>query len=688
MIDEAQVLSLYSQNYSMRQIADRLKIGRTTVQNIVSRAGMSRSISEGTHLIQSKDSETSRDVVKSDLDSKLEKLLRSARRKLSIEVLSDELDTAPKVVRAAIERLQSSGKNINVTDGFEISKDIVPSAPTVIDTSKFKGKHIKFGLTGDNHLGSKYCRLDVLNALFDIWEDQGIDTVYQLGNMIDGDARFNKFDLLAHGMEEQVNYFVKNWPKRKGIVTKFVTGDDHEGWYVQREGVDIGRVLQGHAREEGREDLVYLGHMEHDIILQAPHGQSTMRLIHAGGGSAYATSYSAQKIVESYSGGEKPSILLIGHYHKAEYGYPREVHVVQCGCFTANTHIQTPNGKVKIKHIKVGDIVTSPTGVPRRVTRTFCRPYSGQMVRINFGRKGRPDQTVTATTEHPILSMRGSERVWRAASELQVGDKVFTETTNCRICSAPIPYWLKMCNKCNSMDDPACRQKLSATRGGNSRTHLKNSDGQIHLERDIIPFCEQLREDGWQVVPVGAAVIPDAIGFKGGKVVAFELERARGEHLAFKKEKYEGSGIIRFVDEVRWINITERQKQSRANYEIDPITALAIVDVREVTLVPTRSNGVISVYNFEVEEENAYMAGHIAVHNCTEDQTPFMRKLKIQAHVGGWTISFDLDDQGLIHGFTPQFHPFYDRAFYEDGNRKQWGYKFGKTQPRRPTIIQ
>lgn len=589
MIDEAQVLSLYSQNYSMRQIADRLKIGRTTVQNIVSRAGMSRSISEGTHLIQSKDSETNRDVVKSDLDSKLEKLLRSARRKLSIEVLSDELDTAPKVVRAAIERLQSSGKNINVTDGFEISKDIVPRAPTVIDTSKFKGKHIKFGLTGDNHLGSKYCRLDVLNALFDIWEDQGIDTVYQLGNMIDGDARFNKFDLLAHGMEEQVNYFVKNWPKRKGIVTKFVTGDDHEGWYVQREGVDIGRVLQGHAREEGREDLVYLGHMEHDIILQAPHGQSTMRLIHAGGGSAYATSYSAQKIVESYSGGEKPSILLIGHYHKAEYGYPREVHVVQCGCFTANTHIQTPNGKVKIKHIKVGDIVTSPTGVPRRVTRTFCRPYSGQMVRINFGRKGRPDQTVTATTEHPILSMRGSERVWRAASELQVGDKVFTETTNCRICSAPIPYWLKMCNKCNSMDDPA---------------------------------------------------------------------------------------------------ITERQKQSRANYEIDPITALAIVDVREVTLVPTRSNGVISVYNFEVEEENAYMAGHIAVHNCTEDQTPFMRKLKIQAHVGGWTISFDLDDQGLIHGFTPQFHPFYDRAFYEDGNRKQWGYKFGKTQPRRPTIIQ
>lgn len=131
---------------------------------------------------------------------------------------------------------------------------------------------------------------------------------------------------------------MKKWPRRKGINTYFITGDDHEGWYVQREGVEVGRYLEGVAKAAGRNDMVYLGHMEHDIFFAGKKQTSVMRLIHAGGGSSYATSYAAQKIVESYQGGEKPHVLLVGHYHKAEYGYPREVHVIQAGC----TCDQTP----------------------------------------------------------------------------------------------------------------------------------------------------------------------------------------------------------------------------------------------------------------------------------------------------------------------------------------------------------
>jgi hypothetical protein len=54
--------------------------------------------------------------------------------------------------------------------------------------------------------------------------------------------------------------------------------------------------------------------------------------MHAGGGSAYAVSYSAQKIIEMFDGGEKPNILAIGHYHKSEY-LPnwRNVHALQLG---------------------------------------------------------------------------------------------------------------------------------------------------------------------------------------------------------------------------------------------------------------------------------------------------------------------------------------------------------------------
>jgi hypothetical protein len=266
-------------------------------------------------------------------------LIFKSKRKWSLEEISDKLDIGIGRVRAAILALKDGGKNLAITESsVEVSHSIPPSEPIRIDVSKFKGRRIRFGLTSDNHLGSKYARMEVLEALYDIWEADGITDVYQCGNMIDGDARFNRFDLLVHGMKDQAEYFVENWPRRDGMHLHFITGDDHEGWYVQREGVDIGEYLQHVAQQNGRTDMHYLGHMEQDVIFKAKNGHSTMRLLHAGGGSAYATSYTAQKIVESYQGGEKPNILLIGHYHKAEYGYPREVHCVQAGC----TEDQTP----------------------------------------------------------------------------------------------------------------------------------------------------------------------------------------------------------------------------------------------------------------------------------------------------------------------------------------------------------
>ena len=196
----------------------------------------------------------------------------------------------------------------------------------------------KFGACGDNHLCSKYERLDVLNALYDYYEQQGITTVYNTGNWIDGEARFNKTDIHTHGLDNQVDYFIKTYPKRKGITTYFISGDDHEGWYCQREGIDIGYYAQTRAKEQGRNDLVYIGHMEADVILKTKNGQTTLRVQHPGGGSAYAISYTSQKIVESFTGAEKPDVLLIGHYHKAEYLFVRGVHVVQ----TATTMAQSP----------------------------------------------------------------------------------------------------------------------------------------------------------------------------------------------------------------------------------------------------------------------------------------------------------------------------------------------------------
>jgi Holliday junction resolvase len=577
-------------------------------------------------------------------------------------------------VLIAVNGLVEKGYNI-VSDhlSVELQNTIVPSPTRVIDMSKWKFKHHIYGLTGDNHLGSKYSRLDVLNALFDIWKEEGVETVYQCGNIIDGEARFNVHDLLVKGIGGQTDYLIDNWPQRTGMETCFVTGDDHEGWYVQREGIDIGRHIQFEAESQGRHDLKYLGHMEHTMDLRVGDGRSIMRLIHGGGGTAYAISYKSQKIVESYQGSEKPNILCIGHFHKFDHSYPREVTAIQVGCFTGNTSVLTPMGRTPIRKMKTGDEVICADGKARKVVRVFRR-MSGQMrVRINYGRKGRPDQSVVATEEHPILIERSGIRCWMAAKNVKAGDLVFTQTTTCRACGTKIPWWGKMCVSCNPVDDPAVREKIAISRGGSKERTRGGSDGDTHMQRDILPLCRELQEMGWKVVPVGAGVIPDAIGFKDGKVVAIESERSRGALLEFKQNKYVGSPIMEFIDEVLWVPVSTRKAQPRTDYAIDPEMGLAKVRVISVTeIVPKRRKREV-VYNLDVEEDHTYIAGGIAVHNCTEDQTPFMRKKEIAAHVGGVTLEFDQDDHGIIHNVKVAWHPFFDKGFYSSD---AWKYHF------------
>lgn len=266
-------------------------------------------------------------------------LLLKGRRDWTLEALSDELNVGVGRIRSALKELNDEGKNIQpIGESIQLSKDIPSTKPSIIPVNFSEGTWYKFGAVSDNHLGSKYERLDVLNALYDRFAEEGITTVYNAGNMIDGEAKFNRFDIHKHGVEEQVGYLVDMYPQRPGITTEFITGDDHEGWYTQREGIDVGRYITAKATEEGRKDLKYLGHMEHDIVFKTPLGQCVLRIVHPGGGSSYATSYTAQKIVESYQEGEKPHILLVGHYHKAEYTFARGVHIVQTGC----TEDQTP----------------------------------------------------------------------------------------------------------------------------------------------------------------------------------------------------------------------------------------------------------------------------------------------------------------------------------------------------------
>lgn len=228
-----------------------------------------------------------------------------------------------------------------------------------------------FGALGDSHLASKYERLDVLNRLFDAFAEEGIKTVFHTGNWIDGEAKFNVHDLHTRGLDGQCRYLAKVWPQRPGMTTYAVTGDDHEGWYAQREGIDIGRYAERCFRDVGREDWHDLGYMEAPVkIVNANSGAlSVLSVVHPGGGSSYALSYAIQKIIESLDGGEKPAIGLYGHYHKLWAGNIRNVWCVQTG----TTQDQTPFMRKKKLEAHVGGFIVKVTQDPETGAIVRCR---------------------------------------------------------------------------------------------------------------------------------------------------------------------------------------------------------------------------------------------------------------------------------------------------------------------------
>ena len=300
-------------------IADGVDVSYGTVQNL----------SRGGHYTQTM---TALDpLTRSDLVRLLHKGWAT------IDALAQKLRILPQAVSEAIGHLEARGYNI-VRDGerARIVKEPATSSSNprlTIDGSPLSGDWKQFGVVADTHLCSHYERLDVLHDAYRHFADEGITTVFHAGNMVDGHTTFNRFKLYCHGITDQVEYLLDNYPKKKGITTHFITGACHEGWWTAREGIDFGRYLQAEAHRAGRDDLVYLGTAEADVELTSPGGgRDILRIIHPGGGSSYAISYATQKIVESLGGGEKPGVLIVGHFHKALYHMVRNVHVLQAGC--------------------------------------------------------------------------------------------------------------------------------------------------------------------------------------------------------------------------------------------------------------------------------------------------------------------------------------------------------------------
>ena len=242
---------------------------------------------------------------------------------------------------ATVDPIKEAAKNVPVEFG-RIPIDVFDGAPWT-----------RFGLVSDTHLCCREERLDALHAQYDLFVQEGIKDVFHGGNIVDGYvSKINGGSVLDTTIDGQAQYVIDNYPVRPGIVTHFITGDDHEGWW-QKQGFNFGAYLELLAKNQGREDLHYVGHVEGDVELKCGKFSQVMKIQHPGGGSAYARSYKGQKMVESFQGGEKPAILVQGHYHVSGYSFDRNVHIVGMPGFQD----QTIFGRKKHLRFEIGGAI-------------------------------------------------------------------------------------------------------------------------------------------------------------------------------------------------------------------------------------------------------------------------------------------------------------------------------------------
>lgn len=281
-----------------------------------------------------------------DLESHAKKLLTLTKSAPEISTLKALQVTGLTYAELdeLIRHMYAQGYDIKIADSEKtIARNLVPLSGKMahLFDRVEKARTVKVGILGDNQLGNVSARLDVLQCAYDHFEAEGITTVYHTGNMIDGFLKKINFNELipeaGFTLDSQCDYAAAVWPKKEGITTYFITGECHEGWWYRDSGINVGRAMQLRFLDRGRGDLVYVGHLEADIEIRPEWLRPDVRgpiarASHPGGGSSYAYSYKTQKSAESLQGGEKPQIQWVGHYHKFDYNYHREIHNIQTGC--------------------------------------------------------------------------------------------------------------------------------------------------------------------------------------------------------------------------------------------------------------------------------------------------------------------------------------------------------------------
>lgn len=216
---------------------------------------------------------------------------------------------------------------------------------------------VKYGLISDSHIGHRCYDSKLMTWAAKEFDKQNVDFVIHSGDIVDGfytNRPGHVFELTHIGADAQLEEAVKELGQIKQPLY-FITGNHEGNTYYKNAGHDIGKRL-----EERLDNAHYLGQGSGEIILKHNY---KIKMIHPEDGSSYAISYKPQKIIESLEGGTKPAILHIGHYHKAEYIFYRNVHCVQSGTLESQTPFMKSKGLSAHKGFWIIEVTIGKNGI-------------------------------------------------------------------------------------------------------------------------------------------------------------------------------------------------------------------------------------------------------------------------------------------------------------------------------------
>jgi len=239
--------------------------------------------------------------------------------------------------------------------------------PTNKERLYISGRHIKYGYFSDPHIGHEKFIEPFYMKMVRVFKKEKPEFIVVPGDHLEGMSNRpgHIYELTHIGFEQQINYAADLY----NLIPMKIYGIDgnHDKWFFkpQNLGVIVGKELEKRVKH-----YKHLGQDEGDLEI-AP--GITIKLFHANDGTAYADSYKIQKLIESFTGGEKPNIIHSGHYHKHLYLFRRNIHGFESGTLCDQSKFM--RGKKIQAHVGFGivDVYFNRWGVDRIEHKFF--PY-------------------------------------------------------------------------------------------------------------------------------------------------------------------------------------------------------------------------------------------------------------------------------------------------------------------------